>query len=104
MGCIAAVSSSLHVGKAGPLVHTGACIASILGQGGSRKYHMTCKWLRYFKNDRDGGTLLLVVLLLVLPLLSGHRLVESFLPWKQYHHGKFFEMHFMMSFCTPLIY
>ncbi|CAN6250378.1 unnamed protein product [Urochloa humidicola] len=53
VGCIAAVSSSLHVGKAGPLVHTGACIASILGQGGSRKYHMTCKWLRYFKNDRD---------------------------------------------------
>ncbi|KAI5010214.1 hypothetical protein ZWY2020_012351, partial [Hordeum vulgare] len=53
VGCIAAVSSSLHVGKAGPLVHTGACIASILGQGGSRKYRMTCKWLRHFKNDRD---------------------------------------------------
>ncbi|KAJ1273125.1 hypothetical protein BS78_06G256800 [Paspalum vaginatum] len=53
VGCIAAASSSLHVGKAGPLVHTGACIASILGQGGSRKYNMTCKWLRYFKNDRD---------------------------------------------------
>ncbi|XP_010905340.1 putative chloride channel-like protein CLC-g isoform X2 [Elaeis guineensis] len=53
VGCIAAVSSSLHVGKAGPMVHTGACIASILGQGGSRKYHLTCKWLRYFKNDRD---------------------------------------------------
>uniref|UniRef100_A0ACD5UGE3 Uncharacterized protein n=1 Tax=Avena sativa TaxID=4498 RepID=A0ACD5UGE3_AVESA len=53
VGCIAAVSASLHVGKAGPLVHIGACIASILGQGGSRKYQMTCKWLRYFKNDRD---------------------------------------------------
>ncbi|KAK3143559.1 hypothetical protein QOZ80_4AG0301830 [Eleusine coracana subsp. coracana] len=53
VGCIAAVSSSLHVGKAGPLVHIGACIASILGQGGSRKYHITWKWLRYFKNDRD---------------------------------------------------
>ncbi|XP_072980584.1 putative chloride channel-like protein CLC-g isoform X1 [Typha angustifolia] len=52
-GSIAAVSSSLHVGKAGPLVHTGACIASILGQGGSHKYGMTCRWLRYFKNDRD---------------------------------------------------
>jgi predicted PurR-regulated permease PerM len=38
-----------------------------------------------------GGTLLLVVLLLVLLLLSGRRLVESFLPWKQYLHGKFFE-------------
>lgn len=35
------------------MVHTGACIASLLGQGGSRKYHLTCTWLRYFKNDRD---------------------------------------------------
>lgn len=35
------------------MVHTGACIASLLGQGGSRKYHLTCRWLRYFKNDRD---------------------------------------------------
>ncbi|KAJ9687705.1 hypothetical protein PVL29_016264 [Vitis rotundifolia] len=35
------------------MVHTGACIASLLGQGGSRKYHLTWKWLRYFKNDRD---------------------------------------------------
>lgn len=53
VGCIAAVSSSLYVGKAGPMIHTSACIASILGQGGSRKYKLTCKWLRYFKNDRD---------------------------------------------------
>lgn len=35
------------------MVHTGACIASLLGQGGSRKYYLTWKWLRYFKNDRD---------------------------------------------------
>ena len=35
------------------MVHTGACIASLLGQGGSRKYRLTWKWLRYFKNDRD---------------------------------------------------
>ena len=41
------------VGKEGPMVHTGACIANLLGQGGSRKYHLTWKWLRYFKNDRD---------------------------------------------------
>ena len=41
------------VGKEGPMVHTGACIASLLGQGGSRKYHLTWSWLRYFKNDRD---------------------------------------------------
>ena len=41
------------MGKEGPMVHTGACIASLLGQGGSHKYHLTCTWLRYFKNDRD---------------------------------------------------
>ena len=35
------------------MVHTGACVASILGQGGSRKYNLTWKWLRFFKNDRD---------------------------------------------------
>lgn len=35
------------------MVHTGACIASLLGQGGSRKYGLTWTWLRYFKNDRD---------------------------------------------------
>ncbi|OMO73158.1 Cystathionine beta-synthase, core [Corchorus capsularis] len=53
VGSIAAVSSSLLVGKAGPMVHTGACIAALLGQGGSRKYGLTWKWLRFFKNDRD---------------------------------------------------
>ncbi|KAE8795192.1 putative chloride channel-like protein CLC-g [Hordeum vulgare] len=53
IGNIAAVSSSLHVGKAGPMVHTGACIAAIFGQGGSRRYGLTWRWLRYFKNDRD---------------------------------------------------
>eukprot|EP01018_Ginkgo_biloba_P013954 Gb_06773 [translate_table: standard] len=50
---IGAVSGSLDVGKEGPLVHTGACIASLLGQGGSKRYHLTWRWLRYFKNDRD---------------------------------------------------
>ncbi|RRT48247.1 hypothetical protein B296_00040046 [Ensete ventricosum] len=39
--------------KADPMVHTGACIGAMVGQGGSRKYRMTCRWLRYFKNDRD---------------------------------------------------
>ncbi|PON59487.1 Chloride channel [Trema orientale] len=53
VGSITAVSSSLLVGKAGPMVHTGACIASILGQGGSKKYNLTWRWLRFFKNDRD---------------------------------------------------
>ncbi|KAK3439486.1 hypothetical protein EUGRSUZ_C04362 [Eucalyptus grandis] len=53
IGSVCAVSSSLLVGKTGPLVHTGACIASLLGQGGSKRYGLTWKWLRYFKNDRD---------------------------------------------------
>ncbi|XP_027357607.1 chloride channel protein CLC-c-like isoform X2 [Abrus precatorius] len=53
LGSILGVSAGFVVGKEGPMVHTGACIASLLGQGGSRKYHLTCTWLRYFKNDRD---------------------------------------------------
>ncbi|KAL8492873.1 hypothetical protein ACS0TY_024173 [Phlomoides rotata] len=53
VGSICAVSSSLNVGKAGPMVHSGACIAAILGQGGSKKFKLTWKWLRFFKNDRD---------------------------------------------------
>ncbi|KAF9614091.1 hypothetical protein IFM89_015353 [Coptis chinensis] len=52
-GSIFGVAGGFVVGKEGPMVHTGACIANLLGQGGSRKYHLTWKWLRYFKNDRD---------------------------------------------------
>ncbi|KAF5727646.1 Chloride channel CLC-c -like protein [Tripterygium wilfordii] len=52
-GSILGVSAGFVMGKEGPMVHTGACLASILGQGGSRKYHLTWKCLRYFKNDRD---------------------------------------------------
>ncbi|KVI11080.1 Chloride channel ClC-plant, partial [Cynara cardunculus var. scolymus] len=52
-GSVFGVAAGFVVGKEGPMVHTGACIASLLGQGGSRKYHLTWKWLRYFKNDRD---------------------------------------------------
>jgi len=50
---ILGVSAGFVVGKEGPMVHTGACIASLLGQGGSRKCHLTWTWLRYFKNDRQ---------------------------------------------------
>lgn len=53
IGSISAVSASLLIGKAGPMVHTGACVASFLGQGGSKKYRLTGKWLRFLKNDRD---------------------------------------------------
>ncbi|KAL5787017.1 hypothetical protein ACOSP7_003966 [Xanthoceras sorbifolium] len=52
-GSIFGVAAGFVVGKEGPMVHTGACIASMLGQGGSRKYRLTWRWLRYFKNDRD---------------------------------------------------
>ncbi|KAG7976868.1 hypothetical protein I3843_05G002000 [Carya illinoinensis] len=52
-GSIFGVAAGFVVGKEGPMVHTGACVASLLGQGGSRKYRLTWKWLRYFKNDRD---------------------------------------------------
>ncbi|XP_054820083.1 chloride channel protein CLC-c-like isoform X1 [Prosopis cineraria] len=53
LGAILGVSAGFVVGKEGPMVHTGACIASLLGQGGSRKYRLTWNWLRHFKNDRD---------------------------------------------------
>ncbi|KAH9561383.1 hypothetical protein CY35_05G020500 [Sphagnum magellanicum] len=53
LGSIGSVAGGLIVGKEGPLVHIGACIASLLGQGGSVRYGMTWKWLRYLKNDRD---------------------------------------------------
>jgi chloride channel 7 len=47
------VAGGLDVGKEGPMVHIGACFASFFGQGGSKKYHLTCTWIRYLKNDRD---------------------------------------------------
>ncbi|XP_073277209.1 putative chloride channel-like protein CLC-g [Primulina huaijiensis] len=53
VGSICAVSSSLNIGKAGPMVHTGAIVAAIIGEGGSNKFGFTWKWLRVFNNDRD---------------------------------------------------
>ncbi|KAJ6431399.1 hypothetical protein OIU84_018812 [Salix udensis] len=52
-GSIGSVGGGLALGKEGPLVHTGACIASLLGQGGSSKYHLSSRWLQVFKSDRD---------------------------------------------------
>ncbi|XP_073006449.1 chloride channel protein CLC-d isoform X2 [Typha latifolia] len=52
-GSIGSVGGGLALGKEGPLVHTGACIASLLGQGGSAKYHVNSRWLRIFESDRD---------------------------------------------------
>ncbi|KAG6553541.1 hypothetical protein Mapa_004454 [Marchantia paleacea] len=53
LGSIGSVGGGLALGKEGPLVHTGACIASILGQGGTTKYYVNWSWLSVFKNDRD---------------------------------------------------
>lgn len=52
-GSIGSVGGGLALGKEGPLVHTGACIASLLGQGGSTKYHLSSRWLQGFNSDRD---------------------------------------------------
>ncbi|KAK5794031.1 hypothetical protein PVK06_035222 [Gossypium arboreum] len=52
-GSIGSVGGGLALGKEGPLVHTGTCIASLLGQGGSTKYHISSRWLQGFKSDRD---------------------------------------------------
>ncbi|KAK2992879.1 hypothetical protein RJ640_028121 [Escallonia rubra] len=53
IGSIGAVSAGLDLGKEGPLVHIGSCIASLLGQGGPENHRVKWRWLRYFNNDRD---------------------------------------------------
>ncbi|XP_026660213.1 chloride channel protein CLC-b-like [Phoenix dactylifera] len=53
IGSIVAVSAGLDLGKEGPLVHIGACLASLLGQGGSDDYHLKWRWLPCLQNDRD---------------------------------------------------
>ncbi|KAM7268199.1 hypothetical protein ACFE04_010365 [Oxalis oulophora] len=53
IGSIGAVAAGLDLGKEGPLVHIGCCIASLLAQGGPDNYRLKWRWLRYFNNDRD---------------------------------------------------
>lgn len=53
VGSIGVVSAGLDLGKEGPMVHIGTCIASLLGQGGPDNYRLKWQWLRYFNNDRD---------------------------------------------------
>uniref|UniRef100_A0A0A9DJK1 Chloride channel protein n=1 Tax=Arundo donax TaxID=35708 RepID=A0A0A9DJK1_ARUDO len=53
IGSIGAVSSGLDLGKEGPLVHIGACLANLLSQGGEGRWRLRWRWLRYFNNDRD---------------------------------------------------
>ncbi|KAJ0077975.1 hypothetical protein Patl1_36666 [Pistacia atlantica] len=47
-GSIFGVAAGLVVGKEGPMVHTGACIANLLGQGGSRKWRSAFLWRTFF--------------------------------------------------------
>ncbi|KNA10255.1 hypothetical protein SOVF_146180 [Spinacia oleracea] len=53
IGSIGAVSAGLDLGKEGPLVHIGSCIASLLGQGGTDKHRVKWRWYRIMNNDRD---------------------------------------------------
>nr|CAB3465817.1 unnamed protein product [Digitaria exilis] len=53
IGSIGAVSSGMDLGKEGPLVHIGACLANLLSQGGEGRWRLRWRWLRYFNNDRD---------------------------------------------------
>ncbi|KAG7580911.1 Chloride channel core [Arabidopsis suecica] len=73
-GSIGSVGGGLALGKEGPLVHTGAYIASLLGQGGS-KYHLNSRWQQFFKSDRDRRDLLEL-----LPLLEE---VKPWFFWRQ---------------------
>ncbi|XP_019103572.2 chloride channel protein CLC-b [Beta vulgaris subsp. vulgaris] len=53
IGSIGAVAAGLDLGKEGPLVHIGSCIASLLGQGGTEKNRVKWRWYRIMNNDRD---------------------------------------------------
>jgi len=52
-GSICSVAAGLAVGKEGPLVHVGSCIASLLGEGGVGKWKVKWDWYKLFRNDRD---------------------------------------------------
>ena len=52
-GAIGAVSGGLAVGKEGPLVHIGSCIACMLGAVGKLANSVRFRWLKIFMNDRD---------------------------------------------------
>ncbi|CAN6360813.1 unnamed protein product [Urochloa humidicola] len=58
IGSIGAVSSGMDLGKEGPLVHIGACLANLLSQGGEGRWRLRWRWLRYFNNDRDSRDLI----------------------------------------------
>eukprot|EP00803_Ostreobium_quekettii_P009051 evm.model.scf_1646.2 EVM.evm.TU.scf_1646.2 scf_1646:9021-11405(-) len=53
VGSVGAVAGSLAVGKEGPFVHTGACLAYLLTQGQKVHSWLKWKWLNVFRNDRQ---------------------------------------------------
>ncbi|CAG9467135.1 unnamed protein product [Pedinophyceae sp. YPF-701] len=53
VGSVGSVAGGLPVGKEGPFVHIGSCIASLLGQGGSKRYSVGRGVMKRFRNDRD---------------------------------------------------
>lgn len=51
LGSIGAVAGGLAVGKEGPFVHAGACIAALISQGGTAG--RSAPFFHRFWNDRD---------------------------------------------------
>lgn len=60
IGSICAIAGGLAVGKEGPTVHIGSCIAAIAGQGGFESWQLKSKWLKMFQNDRDRRDLITI--------------------------------------------
>ena len=53
LGCICSVAGGLAVGKEGPFVHLGSCVASLFTHGGLPGFRLRNKWMQMLDNDRD---------------------------------------------------
>ncbi|CAA6668364.1 unnamed protein product [Spirodela intermedia] len=85
VGSIGAVAAGLDLGKEGPLVHIGTCIAALLGQGGGGAAggRRRWRWLRYIDNDRDRRDLITLGASSGSALPSGRRSVAALL-WRTF--------------------
>mmetsp|Transcript_11530 Transcript_11530/g.32699 ORF Transcript_11530/g.32699 Transcript_11530/m.32699 type:complete len:826 (+) Transcript_11530:309-2786(+) len=52
-GCVCAVAGGLAVGKEGPFVHLGSCVAAMFTRGPPKYWKRKNKWLSMLANDRD---------------------------------------------------